>query len=339
MIPAYEPATQLIELLQSLCDHEFSIIVVDDGGGTPFSDIFKEAAQYAAVLTHEKNRGKGRAIKTGLQYIKARFRAPYTVVIMDADGQHSVIDAVRVCEAAEQKKGTLVLGSRELKENVPLRSRFGNTVTRAVYKTSTGVCVHDTQTGLRGFGDELMIMLMDIDGERYEYEMNVLLEFAHDRIPIEEIEISTIYIDNNSSSHFNTLTDSYRIYKEILKYSASSFISFLIDYSLYCVLCVLTAGLGSISLTVSNILSRAVSAYVNYTINRKVVFKSRNRVLKSAIQYFALAATILIGNTVILNLLAGYFGVNRFTAKIVTEILFFILSWLVQRFFIFNKRA
>jgi len=338
LIPAYEPDSLLIDLLQNVRDAGLKAILVNDGSGSAFSHIFEQAAGFAVILTHPQNYGKGRAIKTGLQYIRNNFNGGYTVVTMDADGQHQISDAVRICAAAERQPDTLILGSRKLQENVPLRSRFGNTVTRSVYSLSTKVRVHDTQTGLRAFSSALLPSLLDIAGERYEYEMNVLLEFARRKTPIEEIPISTIYIDNNAGSHFDTLKDSYRVYKEIIKFSASSLVGFLVDYSLYSVLSVLTGGLGAtVSLTASNGIARVISASANYTINRKLVFKSENSLLKSSFQYFALAALILTGNTLLLRLLVEQIGMNRYGAKLLTEMFFFILSWLVQRFFIFRK--
>lgn len=330
LIPAYEPEPQMIGLLENIRNQGLSALVVDDGSGASFSNIFERASQFATVITHSHNRGKGCGIKTGLQYISEHFTPPYTVVTMDADGQHQVSDAFRVCERAEHNPSTLILGSRSLKENVPLRSRFGNTVTRVVYKSSTGVAVHDTQTGLRGFSSALVPLLLKIEGERYEYEINVLLVFARREMPIEEIEIPTIYFANNSGSHFNTLKDSFRIYKQIIKYSASSFVSFLLDYALYSLLIVLTTTLGNIGLTISNVVARVVSAGVNFTINRKLVFKSQKSVWKSARQYFSLAAIILTGNTFLLNHLVTQFGMNRFAAKMITEVFFFTLSWMIQ---------
>ena len=339
LIPAYEPEAILPGLLQNVRNAGLTAIVVDDGSGDAFFDILKQAAEFAVVLTHPENYGKGRAIKTGLQYIEKHFGDDYTVVTMDADGQHQVSDAIRICEVAERQPDTLILGSRELRGNVPPRSRFGNTVTRNVYSLSMGLRLHDTQTGLRAFSATLLLSLLDVEGERYEYEMNVLLDFAREKIPIKEVSISTIYINNNAGSHFDTLKDSYRIYKEIFKFSASSLVGFLVDYSFYGLLLVLTGGLGtSVSLTVSNIIARVISASVNYTINRKLVFKSDKSVWKSAAQYFALAAVILAGNTLVLNTLVEQLGINRYGAKLLTELLFFALSWLVQRFFIFRPR-
>ena len=340
LIPAYEPGSLLIDLLHNVCNAGLTAIVIDDGSGEAFLDIFKQAAKLAVVLTHPENYGKGRAIKTGLRYIEKHFSDDYTVVTMDADGQHQVSDAVRICEAAERRPDALILGSRELRKNVPLRSRFGNTVTRCVYSVSTKLHVHDTQTGLRAFNAALIPFLLNIRGERYEYEMNVLLEFARMKIPIEEIEISTIYIDNNAGSHFDTVKDSYRVYKEIIKFSASSLVSFLVDYGLYSLLTVLTVGLGTtVSLTVSNVTARVISASANYTINRKIVFKSKKSIGKSALQYFALASAILVGNTFVLSMLTEQLGMNRYAAKLLTELIFFSLSWLVQRFFIFRKKG
>lgn len=338
LIPAYEPEPRLVALLQSAQKEGLKIIVIDDGSGHCFSDIFEQVSKLAVVLPHTENRGKGCAIKTGLEYVRGHFFSPYTVVTMDADGQHQVSAAIRVCEAAEHNPNALILGSRRLRENVPPRSRFGNTITRFVYRISTGIHVHDTQTGLRAFSDELLPVILNISGERYEYEMNVLLEFARKEIRIEEIETPTIYFDSNSGSHFDTLKDSCRIYKEILKYSASSFICFLLDYALYSLLIFLTGGLGGVSLTVSNVTARIISASANFTINRKLVFKSEKSIGKSAIQYFALASAVLAGNTFVLSFLALRAGMNQFTAKLFTETLFFVLSWLVQRFIIFRRK-
>lgn len=340
LIPAYEPEPLLLNLLYEVRDAGMKAVVVDDGSGSSFSNLFEQTAGLAVVLTHPKNYGKGRAIRTGLQYIEKHYGDVHTVVTMDADGQHQVSDAIRICEAAERQPDALILGSRQLRKNVPLRSQFGNTITRCVYSISTKVHVHDTQTGLRAFSSVLLPSLLDIAGERYEYEMNVLLEFARRKIPIKEITISTIYIDNNAGSHFDTVKDSFRVYKEIIKFSASSLASFLVDYSLYSLLTVLTGGLGiAASLPVSNVVARIISASVNYTINRKIVFKSEKSVWESAVQYFILAAVILAGNTLVLGVLVELLDMNQYGAKLLTELLFFTLSWLVQRFLIFRKKG
>lgn len=339
LIPAYEPDTLLVDLLRGLQVSGFKAIVVDDGSDKEYLGIFEQASEIAIVLIHLENRGKGRGIKTALEYIKKHFEEPYTIVTMDADGQHEIRDALRVCEEAELRPDTLILGSRGLQEGVPLRSRMGNTITRSVFARSTGLHVHDTQTGLRAFSNKLLPVMWDIPGERYEYEMNVLLKFAHEKRPVRELQISTIYFDNNSGSHFDTIKDSYRIYKEILKFSASSFICFLTDYSLYSLMTVLTGGLGATGLVASNVAARVISSGLNYTLNRKFVFESKNEVWKSAAEYFALAIAILIGDTFVLNSIVAKTGLNPYTAKLITELLFFVISWLMQHLFIFKREG
>lgn len=333
LIPAYKPsAPVLTPILKQLKEAQFDVVVVDDGGGEEFAGAFAEFKEYATVLTHEVNRGKGAALKTGLTYIQEQFGENSVIVTIDADGQHTVDDSIKVCELAEQEPGALIIGSRDLGKDIPLRSWFGNTVTRLVFFCSTGVKVYDTQSGLRAFSAKLLPNMLAVSGDRYEYEMNVLLEFARGRIPIRETTIKTIYEENNASSHFDTIRDSYRIYKEILKFSASSFISFLIDYVMYTLLLLLTS-----NLRLSNIGARIVSSIANYTINRRLVFKDKGSIAKSALEYFLLAAVILLGNTIVLEILANHFGIHQLLAKIITELIFFTLSWLVQRFIIFRK--
>lgn len=339
VIPAYEPDIKLLSLLPALKDARFTIILVDDGSEETYADIFAQSEPYATVLHHEHNQGKGRALKTGFAYIQENFSTDCVLVTMDADGQHTVEDACKVCDVAAQAPGTLVLGSRKLDDAVPLRSRFGNSITRKVYALTTGVKVYDTQTGLRGFTADLLPKMLEIDGERYEYEMQMLLEFAREKIPIKEVEISTIYINNNATSHFNTIRDSARVYWEILRFSASSLISFAVDYILYTLLSLVTTHFGlSGSLWISNICARLVSATVNYTLNRKMVFHSQTNLLKSALQYAVLAILILAGNTLVLSLLTEIWNWNRYLAKICTELLFFVLNWIVQHTVIFKNK-
>ncbi len=332
LIPSFEPDQRLAVLAKELCESGFEVVVVDDGSGEHYGEYFAACRDYAVILTHWINKGKGAALKTGLDYISGHF-GECVVVTLDSDGQHTVSDAVRVCEKASADKGSLVLGCRSFGKDVPLRSRFGNKFTRMVYKLSTGTDVSDTQTGLRAFHSSLIPMMLEISGERYEYEMNVLLEAPERGVPVAEVPIDTIYIDGNSGSHFSALRDSFRIYKEILKFSASSLAGFAVDYLMYTMLTVLT-GIPALA----NVGARVVSSIVNFSLNRKFVFRSDTPLVSSAVKYFALAAVILAGNTMVLSALTNGLGMNVYFAKIVTELAFFVLSWTVQKTLIFRKK-
>ena len=340
LIPVFGPSELLIELVQKLYHHHFEIVVIDDGSPANLSGIFQLIAPYATLLKHPVNQGKGAALKTGFTYIQSHFSEDCVIVTLDADGQHRIEDAICVCEKAMENPQCLVLGSRNFKGNVPIRSRFGNSLTKFIYGISTGIPIQDTQTGLRAFCTGLLPFFMNISGNRYEYEMNILLECTHAHIPLIEVPIETIYMDNNASSHFHALRDSFRIYKNILKFSASSFISFLVDYGLYTVFVIVTSGLGWPSgIQISNIAARLISSITNFTINKKLVFKNKDSVLKTASQYFSLVIIIMSGNTVLLSYLVQKLHVNRFVAKMFTEVTFFGLSWLMQHFFIFRNKS
>ncbi len=338
LIPAYKPDAKLIDLLVSLKGTDIIPVVINDGSGDEFNEIFNKAKKYCHVLSHKVNCGKGRAIKTGLSFIKDTFIKNYIVVTLDADGQHTIKDAGSVIKICEENPKSLVLGSRFFDKSTPLRSRFGNSLTRLVYKLSTGISVYDTQTGLRAFSDEIIDKLTCIKGERYEYEMNVLLECKHLKVKIIETKIETIYIDNNSSSHFDAVKDSIRIYKNILKFSASSIFSSLIDYGLYSLFLVIF-GLLKITnpVTFANVGARCISSIVNFNINRKYVFKAKKNVLKSLLEYYSLVLVILIGNTLMLNFFIYKLSLNAFLAKIITEIIFFIISFIMQNYVVFKN--
>ena len=346
LIPAYEPEFFLLTFLPQVQKAGFKIILIDDGSGADYAPLFEKARAYATVLTHEQNRGKGAALKTGLSYIFMRHTDACTIVTIDADGQHRIEDALAVCTLAEQNPDALVLGSRAFTGEIPLRSRLGNSLTRLIYRMSTGLSVRDTQTGLRAFSSSQISLLMGIEGERYEYEMNVLLEYARRKTPILEHTIQTIYLNNNESSHFNPLKDSLRIYKEIFKFSASSFIGFLVDYCMYAILLFALTLWGPLlginylqGIRVSNIASRIVSACVNFSLNRKFVFKSNDSLFRSAFKYFLLALIILVGNTFVLEFLVCTLLIPSMIAKIITELVFFVLSWTVQRFLVFRRKC
>ena len=350
LIPAFEPDLKLVNTVRELRKTGFEVVIVNDGSGSRYHGVFEAAAAYGAVLSYWKNRGKGAVLKDGLRYIRQRYQPPYTVVTVDADGQHKTADAARCCLEAEKQPEALILGSRRDdagQVRVPLRSRFGNALTRQVFRIQAGVSVYDTQTGLRAFSDRLVPPLLNIPGDRYEYEMNMLLVFADQKRPIVEIPISKIYINGNETSHFDPVKDSIRIYKcilkvpDVVKFGLSSLIGFLTDYGTYAALVTMAGWMGAPALfavTVSNILARVLSAMVNFTINRKYVFRSTEKAAVSAFQYAILAAAILAGNTVLLNILVEKAGVSRYLAKLVTELTFFTLSWIVQKWIIFRDK-
>lgn len=329
LIPAYEPDDKLIELLKTIKNktNNIDIIVVNDGSNSNYDEIFSLSKKYSNVLSYKENKGKGYALKYGLSYIKRHYEDNYYIVTMDCDGQHKIDDAIKLAKYLKLNKDTLVLGKRLRSYKTPFRSRLGNSITKTIFYVTTGLDIYDTQTGLRAFSSKLIDYMLKVEGERYEYEMNVLLNLKKNNIKVKELEIETIYIDNNSGSHFNTIKDSFKIYKEIIKFSISSILSFIIDYLLYIIFFLLSS-----NIIISNIISRFISASINYNINKKIVFKNNNS--NSLLKYIFLATIILLLNTIFLNILTMFLDV--FVAKLVTELVLFILSFSIQKVFIFK---
>lgn len=336
IIPAYKPDKTLVTITDQLWAYGCQMVVVDDGSGEGYQEIFDKVKDICIVLHHLENRGKGAAIKTALTYIKNELWDNGPVGIMDCDGQHLPEDMMKLLEFAGTHRKALVLGVRTVGAEMPLKSRLGNKITRVVFRLASGVKVSDTQTGLRAFDVKMIQRLLSVEGERYEYEMNVLMTLAKEKIPIKEVPIRTIYRDkNNSNSHFRSFVDSVRIYKDILKFTFSSFSSFVLDYLLFSLLLLFMPHTAVYTLF-ANVTARAVSAFYIYSMNCRFVFRTKRKA-KTAVHYFALAGFVLIMNNLILGMFTQVFGVSVYPAKLLTECILFIFSWLIQKFVIFRK--
>ena len=332
LIPAYKPDERLVQLTKELREKQLDVLLVDDGGKAEFAPIFESCRDLGAEITvHAVNMGKGRALKTGINEALVRWKDLSGIVTADADGQHTVKDILRIIEAMHDHPSDLVLGSREFTGNVPFKSLWGNRITRFVYTLASGVKVGDTQTGLRGLPRCALEMMAVIDGERYEYEMNVLLKLRDMKIGVFEVPIETIYIDDNSGSHFNPVRDAFRIYLVIFKYLFSSVISFLVDYLLYW-LCLDW----KISPLVSYALARVCSSQVNYHLNKHTVFAGRGG-KNTMFKYYALVLVQGGIGAALVQFLPKLLPISPSIIKIPVDILLFVISYVIQRDYVFDK--
>ena len=332
LIPAYQPDARLPRLILELhrADPSTKIVVVDDGSGQKFSDIFEASATAGAqVISYENNRGKGYALREGFTWIRdVAGDLSECVVTADADGQHTLNDIFRVGRTCTDT-GTSVLGVREFVGHVPARSRIGNTATSALFWLATGWKLKDTQTGLRAFPVALLPALLEVQGDRYEYELRVLLHLAKFRHPVTQIPIETIYEAGNPTSHFRPLQDSARIWAPLLKFAASSGVATIIDYVLVLVLNALT---GALFFPV--IAARLVSASVNFAMNRRVFEATGVPLRRSALRYAALAVAVIAGSYTMLAVLTGI-GMPLWIAKIIADTTVYLVSYSAQSRYVF----
>jgi glycosyltransferase involved in cell wall biosynthesis len=215
LIPAYCPGRELAGVIHSIRETAMiPVVVVDDGSGPPYESVFRQIQSETSVvvLRHDVNRGKGAALKTGLDYVLANCPGVMGVVTADADGQHEAADILAVSARFTAEPSCLVLGSRRFDSDVPWRNRFGNQITRAVFRTLVGVRLSDTQTGLRAIPREFLPSLLNISENGYEFEMAMLIASRRIGLRILEEPIKTVYGGAKSQSHFKPFADSAKIY-------------------------------------------------------------------------------------------------------------------------------
>ncbi len=354
IIPSLDPDEKLNRVVDGMFAAGFErMVLVDDGSDADHKAPFEralEAHPQIEKLVHEVNKGKGRALRDAFAYIAENHPECKGVITIDGDGQHTPGDAEKLAEGMEKEPDKVMIGSRDFSlSHVPKRSMMGNRITSWVFLVFCGIRLSDTQTGLRAIpAGCLRAFADDVEGERFEYETNMLL-YMHDKgIKFTEIPIQTVYIEENKSSHFNPFKDSWRIYKlifaksQILKQFISSLICTVADLTLFHIFSGIFGGLSSVAAQVylSVGLARIISATLNYTINRKWVFRSDAAVGSSlaryavvaVIQYF-LSSTVLTGLVEALGLAGGI----RTFVKAVVDMVLFVLSYFVQKKFVFGK--
>ena len=214
LIPAWQPNSELLDILEGLLCHDFgAVLVVDDGSSAESQSVLEQASkmQRVRILHHAVNLGKGRALKTGINHFLSELPSLRGLVTADADGQHRIADIVAVGEALCAEQCEAVLGVRSFAGAVPLRSRLGNVLSRQLLAQVIGTTLTDTQTGLRGFARCLLPDLLRLEGERYEYEIAVLAYVCRRKSKLLELPIETVYLRSNRSSHFRPFRDSIRI--------------------------------------------------------------------------------------------------------------------------------
>lgn len=355
VIPAYKPDRALPELIRRLqTNFDGQILVVNDGSGEAYAPIFEEVSGLGCrLLTHAVNQGKGAALKTAFRTLLEEQRDEI-ICTADADGQHLPEDIFRCLEEAKQHPDSLVLGARAFRGDVPARSQFGNTVSRLTFRLLMGVSVQDTQTGLRAFSSSLLEAMLAVKANRYEYEMQVLCDIARKKIPIRQVEIETVYLDENRSSHFNPLRDALRVYGTLLRcalgplfqffsFLVSSGLAFAVDlvaYALFFHLLFAPFFAEERSLEfVSLLVARILSSVVNYWINRSVVFQNLKKPVLTLTLYTLLAVVTFFAHEYLNALFLIVLSFPPTLALLVAQVLFFPISFLVQKYWIFpNKK-
>jgi putative flippase GtrA len=338
LIPAYQPDEKLLSLVEQL-ENSLAfecIIVVNDGSSPDKNQIFfiLQEKKSIIVLNHDVNQGKGQALKTGLSYYldKASLNSP-GIVTCDADGQHLVEDIINVSSQGS-REGTVTLGVRSFGTGTPFRSKLGNTFTSLIFSLFTGYYLKDTQTGLRFIPRDKVNFFIQIPYSRFDYEFAALVKLVSD-FPgqLSQKPIETVYLDGNASSHFRLIKDSITIGQVFFRFSFLSICSAFLDYCVFILIFYLTN-----NILKSFICARIISVIFNFIFSRKLVFKAKYNFIKQFCKYICLVFVFMSISWAVTELFFRYFGGYVILAKILAEGSLFILSFVIQKLFIFKTK-
>lgn len=335
IIPAYRPEESLLRLIGALSEKPISaIVLVDDGSGPDYREIFRRAGTFEKVrlVRHAVNLGKGAALKTAFNYALCEFPELQGVVTADADGQHHPDDIEQVADALAAEPDRVVLGARTFRAGVPLRSRVGNIVTRTVMGALVGQRVTDTQTGLRGIPVSLLPQLLRLEANGYDFELDMLIAIRQRAMRIAEVPIRTIYEAGNRTSHFNPLIDSMKIYFVLLRFSSVSLMTAALDTLVFYLA---YRRLGNVAL--SQALGRVLAVAFNYSMVRRAVFFSKLKHASVLPEYLLLVCISGVTSYAGIQLLNSRFHIQLLPAKLLVETLLFFANFAIQRDFIFGR--
>lgn len=346
IVPSLNPDEKLMKVVDGIVNAGFSnILLVNDGSLPEHTQAFRDVEEFITckVLNHEKNFGKGRALKTAFAYVLSERPDITGVVTIDGDNQHRPNDAKEIALALLDNPDNVMMGVRNFNQShVPLKNRMGNTLTSMIFKLLCGIKLSDTQTGLRGISVKYLPDFVKLDGDRFEYETNMLLYMKKASIPFTEIPIETVYIEKNMTSHFNPLTDSAKIYGPILKFASGSLISALIDLGLFTAIVWMLkdASLGR-QIFIATVVARTVSSLFNYTFNRHAVFESDEPKRVTMIRYYILCIIQMLLSYKSVEWVIRLFSLQGFgktLIKLLIDSILFMLTFQIQREWVFKKK-
>jgi hypothetical protein len=331
LIPAYLPDFKMVDFVKDLKKEGFDkIVIVRDGVFYCNDEVFEEVQKLygCVVLDHNVNLGKGRALKTGFNYVLNNFKDIAGIVMADADGQHLAVDVVKMAESLILNKNSYIIGTRDFSLNsVPLRSLIGNRFACFFFSYLIGAKIYDTQTGLRAFSYENIKKFIKINGEKYDFETNMLLNLKKLDLPIVKVSINTVYIDSNKSSHFNPFFDTIKIAKNIVNYYLPILLILALDSIL--------SGVISIFNNIPVVYNVLVVSFITYFLNLKFnsdLYKYQNNRI---VYLFLFFWWLFIAFIFILMIL---FCKNIIIVKVVGNFIFFLVNIWFHDFFLFNYK-
>lgn len=348
ILPSLNPDKKFLGVVDGLCEQGFKhIVVIDDGSDEEHQEYFssaKTAHPEIHILHHEVNRGKGRGLKTAFEYVEKELPEAKGVITIDGDGQHLVGDIIACGERMLKEGDKVVLGCRDFNTpGIPPRSIAGNKTTARLFRLCYGIKLSDTQTGLRAIPREYLEPFCGIEGERFEYETNMLLNMKRMGIGFIEQPITTVYDPDDYSSHYDAVKDSWRIFKVMFKFLVSSLGSTIIDLTVfYLVMRFFGAAAGKYAELLATAVARAISSFANFNANNSVVFDNKKGYKRALLRYYCLCIPQMLVSAGLVTLINGLLSNSApFIAtliKFAVDIILFFISYQIQREWVFSQK-
>ncbi len=364
IIPALDPDPRLITYCDELIKAGIeTILLVDDGSDEEHRIVFTQLSDRCMVLHHSHNLGKGRALKNSfslicnetlsndltyegprpLEDMLPAIKEAKCVVTADSDGQHAVTDVLEVARRTQGSGDALVLGARDFdSDNVPFKSKKGNKLTRRLFEILHGLKLTDTQTGLRGIPVRLLPVFMEGKGERFEYELDMLVIAAREHIPVIEVPIETIYENANEGTHFRAVSDSISVYKILFgtffKFLLTSLSSFVVDILVFRLMLAIFAGVGEeLKITMATAIARVISSVYNFLMNKNIVFLKEGEMVRSALGYYTLCVLQMLTSAGLVILVHKILPIHETYVKIIVDSCLFVISYQIQKRIVFRR--
>jgi len=192
IIPAHNEEKNIREVILGVKKYANNIIIVDDGSKDNTYLIAKEAANDILVLRHKINLGKGAAVKTGCE--AALKLGAEAIAIMDADGQHSPEDLMKLVEKLEKENLDIVFGVRPINKKMPILTFLGNRFLTKMGNLLSGLSLDDTQSGFKVFKTSVYQKIA-WQASDYSLETEIIIRTSKNNLKYSQLPIQTIYKD------------------------------------------------------------------------------------------------------------------------------------------------
>lgn len=343
VMPALNPDEHMVTLVRELRELGFShLILINDGSREDCYPYFRTCRNKydCVVLNHPVNKGKGAALKYGFRYLLKKIPGLTGALTVDSDGQICPADIDKAAKMQDENPDKMVLGYREFSgDNVPFKSKLGNYTSIYAMGFLYGVYVNDAMTGLHGMSIGLIKnVLLHTKGDRFNFELNELVDCKKHNVPFLEFPIQTVYIDGNKASTYHPVKDTIRIFNQIYRNDLLIKLSWagldLLAFGLLRkILSPAVRGrLGAFStLTVASaLLSQLITVLYKYTVRALQGYERPKLTAEMIGKYACLYGMRLLGSIAAVDLI-GTPGAHAVLKKAGSDLTLYQLSYFLER--------